>query len=65
MDFLGFVNGTERRRSIMMKALTDEGIGFVGMSVAFMAGAVTFGLIYNAMDSIGQSAVDNVVNRIR
>lgn len=50
---------------MMLKALTDEGIGFIGMSVAFMAGAVTFGLIYNAMDSIGQSAVDNVVQRIR
>jgi len=49
----------------MLKALSDESMGFIGMAVAFMAGAVTFGLIYNAMDSIGQSAVDNVVNRIR
>jgi ribulose 1,5-bisphosphate synthetase/thiazole synthase len=49
----------------MLKMLTDEGLGFVGMSVAFMAGAVTFGLIFNAMDRIGQSAIDNVVQRIR
>ena len=40
------------------------GLG-LGMAVAFMSGAVAFGLIYSAMDGIGQSAVDNVVNRIR
>tara|TARA_R110002012_G_scaffold298759_2_gene497399 strand:+ start:5930 stop:6079 length:150 start_codon:yes stop_codon:yes gene_type:complete len=49
----------------MFGMLAEEGMGFLGMSVAFMAGAVTFGLIYNAMDGLGQSAVDNVVNRIR
>ena len=48
-----------------MAALVDESLGFVGMAVAFMSGAVAFGLIYSAMDSIGQTAVDNVVNRIR
>jgi len=45
--------------------VAKEGLGFVGMAVAFMAGAVTFGLIYNAMDTIGQSAVSNTVERIR
>jgi len=49
----------------MLGSLTEEGLGFVGMSVAFMAGIVTFGLIYNAFDNIGQSAVDNVINRVR
>jgi len=49
----------------MIGELAYEGIGFVGMAVAFMSGAVAFGLIYSAMDSIGQTAVDNVVNRIK
>tara|TARA_R110000851_G_scaffold149041_1_gene289538 strand:+ start:3744 stop:3893 length:150 start_codon:yes stop_codon:yes gene_type:complete len=49
----------------MFGALAEDGLGFVGMAVAFMSGAVAFGLIYSAMDGIGQSAVDNVVNRIR
>ena len=48
-----------------MAALVDEGLGFVGMAVAFMSGAVAFGLVYSAMDNIGQSAVDNVINRVR
>ena len=49
----------------MLAGLADDGLGFVGMAVAFMSGAVAFGLIFSAMDGIGQSAVDNVVNRIR
>ena len=49
----------------MIAALAEDGLGFVGMAVAFMSGAVAFGLMYGAMDSLGQSAVDNVVNRIR
>ena len=36
----------------MMGALADEGLGFIGMAIAFMSGAVAFGLIYSAMDSI-------------
>lgn len=50
---------------VVLEMIVDEGLGFLGMAVAFMSGAVAFGLIYSAMDSIGQSAVDNVVNRIR
>jgi len=49
----------------MLGAFADESVGFVGMAVAFMSGAVVFGLVYNAMDSIGQTAVDNVITRIR
>tara|TARA_R100001594_G_scaffold62118_1_gene96403 strand:- start:4576 stop:4725 length:150 start_codon:yes stop_codon:yes gene_type:complete len=49
----------------MLGYLAEEGLGFVGMAVAFMSGAVAFGLIFSAMDSIGQSAVDNTINRIR
>tara|TARA_R110000824_G_scaffold51202_3_gene143002 strand:+ start:2400 stop:2546 length:147 start_codon:yes stop_codon:yes gene_type:complete len=48
-----------------MPTIVDESLGFFGMAVAFMSGAVAFGLIYSAMDSIGQSAVDSVVQRIR
>tara|TARA_R100000329_G_scaffold121247_1_gene99922 strand:+ start:964 stop:1113 length:150 start_codon:yes stop_codon:yes gene_type:complete len=49
----------------MLGMLADEGLGFIGMAVAFMSGAVAFGLVYSAMDNIGQSAVDNVINRVR
>lgn len=49
----------------MLGMLADESLGFVGMAVAFMSGAVAFGLVYTAMDNIGQSAVDNVINRVR
>tara|TARA_R110000824_G_scaffold75627_2_gene191815 strand:+ start:3879 stop:4034 length:156 start_codon:yes stop_codon:yes gene_type:complete len=48
-----------------LAAMVDESLGFLGMAIAFMSGAVAFGLIYSAMDSIGQSAVDSVVTRIR
>ena len=50
---------------MFVQDVAKEGFGFLGMAVAFMAGAVTFGLIYNAMDTIGQAAVTNTVDRIR
>ena len=46
----------------MFGMLAEEGFGMLGTAVAFMAGAVTFGLLYSAMDNLGQSAVDNVIN---
>lgn len=49
----------------MLRALTDEGLGFLGTAIAFMSGAVVFGLVYTAMDTIGQGAVDATINRVR
>lgn len=49
----------------MLRMLSDEALGFTGAAVAFMAGAFFLGVSYNAVNSIGQAAVDNVINRVR